>query len=324
MEYHLHPPFFIIEPESSFDDAWESFCCELLNLENRTNSIRRRLPPDLGCDLIWEEKKIAYQCKIVESGQASKLNMSKIKHSIETAIAHKDVVGWDRYILCTNVNLTGKQEQRIRAILPTIEFHSLTFWRALCKKFPSASDARCRQLVPVPKYAVVHAIDAAYLESYAQRLQNHLDTKTTTLLVYSNRQKQIFKVPVSLKFTVDDVLNILIEVFKLPGPANKNDIGINVSLSYSLIIEDKVVPLTKKLTELSHLLDKQPLVTFWKTIIWEDQQGQFKENSMEFITIMRVTKNLPVGERSRIAIERYEQEINAGFNLAIAQFREKN
>src|SRR5947209_16787429 len=99
MEYHLYPPFFVVEPETSFDDAWEAFCCELLNLENHTHTIRRRRPPDQGCDILWEEEKIAYQCKAVEEGRSGKLNLSKVRESIQRAKKNQHILGWERYTI---------------------------------------------------------------------------------------------------------------------------------------------------------------------------------------------------------------------------------
>ncbi len=144
MEYHLQPPFFVIAPQASFDDAWEVFCCELLNLEHATHVIRRRIPPDLGADLIWESEGIIYQCKATEGA----LNLNDIKTSIDTAKKYQGQIGWHRYILCTNVDLTGKQEQNLREYLPCIEFLSRSYWVELCKKFPDQiADRFC---IPVP------------------------------------------------------------------------------------------------------------------------------------------------------------------------------
>jgi hypothetical protein len=59
MEYHFHPPYFRSDPHLSFADAWEFFCCRLLNLENGTTAIRRREAPEQGVDLIWQAEGIA-------------------------------------------------------------------------------------------------------------------------------------------------------------------------------------------------------------------------------------------------------------------------
>src|SRR5437870_1273843 len=121
MEYHLYPPFFEITPEPSFSDAWEAFCCLLLNLRNGTTEIRRRTPPDSGVDLTWSSTKFAYQCKAVESGKAGDFPLSKAIDSVETALQHRASIGWDKYGICTNVDVTGAQEEKIRKVYADVE-----------------------------------------------------------------------------------------------------------------------------------------------------------------------------------------------------------
>lgn len=142
MDYYFYPPFFAIEPQTSFDEAWEVFCCEMLNLDNSTNLIRRRVPPDLGADLIWDEEQTIFQCKSVINGDTSDLDMSKIKQSIDRAKENQVSLGWQRYVLCTNVDLTGSQEQKLREYLPGIMFRTPTYWRSLCRKFPQGTSNR--------------------------------------------------------------------------------------------------------------------------------------------------------------------------------------
>ena len=146
VNYYLYPPFFIVEPQTSFDKAWEVFCCELLNMSHCTNIIRRRNPPDLGADLIWESEGIVYQCKAVEDGQAGSLDLTKIKRSIDRAKENQKALGWHRYILCVNVDLTGSQEQKLREYLPCIEFLGSIYWTTLCKKFAEEVNYRFHTL----------------------------------------------------------------------------------------------------------------------------------------------------------------------------------
>jgi hypothetical protein len=322
MEYHLYPPFFVSEPEPSFNDAWEEFCCELLNLENYTNIIRRRTPPDYGCDLIWEEKKVAYQCKAVENGQSGKLNLVEVRKSIERAITNKDIVGWDKYILCTNVNLTGKQEQKIREMLPDIEFYSLTYWKTLCKKYSSVADSRCRQLITIPRDSVTRAINEVFLQQYAQNLGEQLGTSTYPLLIYSSNRNALFKVPVSLEYSVRDVLKVLIKVFELPDPEEFRDIEIKVSINSFLAINGKLLSPEKKISDLLSQFEERPLVTFVTQIEWREQTRRRTAFVMELKTSFRIN-SFSLQERLKIANERYEQKINVAFEQAIESFRKK-
>ena len=133
---HLYPPFFGTEPQNSFADAWEVFCCDVLNRHEKTTQIRQRRPPENGVDLIWREKKVAYQCKSVESGRTGDFNVTKAVESMKAAVAHRDEIGWKQYVICTNVELTGNQETNLRQASEEadVELGLLTpsFWVPRC------------------------------------------------------------------------------------------------------------------------------------------------------------------------------------------------
>ena len=171
MEYHLYPPFFEIAPESSFDEAWEAFCVHILNLTHNTREIRRRTPPDLGVDLLWPSQRIAYQCKAVLHGKAGDLPISKIISSIERALAKRDNVGWEKYVLCVNVDPTGSQEEKIKSALPQIEFLTPSFWVPSCQRFADAVKERFRLLIRVGEPTLDRAIDETFLDEYATKLK---------------------------------------------------------------------------------------------------------------------------------------------------------
>lgn len=103
MEYYLYPPFLIIEPQTSFDKAWEDLCRQLLNLEYQTQVIRRRTPPDFGADLIWESEGIVYQCKAAEDGRTGSVHVGKVKTSIDRAKCYPTELGWSKYYNGTRI-----------------------------------------------------------------------------------------------------------------------------------------------------------------------------------------------------------------------------
>jgi hypothetical protein len=129
----LQPPFFVVEPETSFANAWEVFCCDVLNRYYKTDAIYQRKPPEGGVDLYWPEKKIAYQCKSVED-KTGDFSLSKAKDSIDAAQKTREHLPWDKFILCSNVILTGEQERKLREKLKVGELELLTpsFWQPRC------------------------------------------------------------------------------------------------------------------------------------------------------------------------------------------------
>ena len=157
MEYHLHPPYFRSDPHLSFAEAWEAFCCHLLNLENGTNDIRRRKPPEQGVDLIWQTEGIAYQCKSVQH-ELGRFQTDKAKASLKTAQEHQSEIGWKKYSICTNVTLTGSQEMGLRRLLPDIGIYDYSYWQHLCQRFHGQIADYFSVLIPV---APIHVTNEA-------------------------------------------------------------------------------------------------------------------------------------------------------------------
>ena len=132
----MHPPFFAIEPQATFADAWEVFCCDILNRFEKTTQIRRRAAPEGGIDLLWRERHIAYQCKSVESGGTGDFDVTKALESLEAATKLQQDTGWRQYVICTNVELTGRQESNLRKQCADIDLRLLTpsFWIPRCQE----------------------------------------------------------------------------------------------------------------------------------------------------------------------------------------------
>lgn len=147
-ESHLHPPQFKVAPETSFPDAWEVFCCDVLNRHEKNVEIRRRKPPETGVDLYWPARKSAYQCKSVVDPDG-KFNPSMAADSLKSALTIRDTLPWRKYVLCTNVALTGPQEQTLRDIFPDIEFLTPSFWIPRCRDQSEHLSGRFQRLEPM-------------------------------------------------------------------------------------------------------------------------------------------------------------------------------
>src|SRR5882724_11915453 len=170
MDYYLYPPFFVVPEESNFADAWEAFCCKLLNLKEGTDSIYRRHPPEQGVDLYNPTKQIAYQCKSVESGKSGDFNVNKALSSIESARAAKTALAWDHYVLCTNVDISGTAEQKIRATLPDILIRPKSYWQSLCEEFETYVEKNFRRLLSIPPKRTLDTITRVFNTSYSDEL----------------------------------------------------------------------------------------------------------------------------------------------------------
>lgn len=320
MEYYLYPPFLIIEPQTSFDKAWEELCRQLLSLKHKTHEIRHRTPPDLGADLIWHSQGIIYQCKATENGQTGSIDVKKIKASIERAKHHQKDLGWQKYVLCTNVDITGKQEQSLREYMPEIEFLVRGYWIDLCKEFHLLIADRFRTLVQVSQQHVAQAISQAHIRASVQHFYEKLALSPSVLLVYSHRRSQVFELPVSPDFSIEDVLIILKELFELPTAREYKDIDVSIALSYSLSIDNKEVPPGKRLHEFA--LEDRPVVTLWKIIMWYEQGRKIDTYALEGINLFQgwtKVENQQLHDVLQTAVKRCEQEVDKSFHNTIVR-----
>jgi uncharacterized protein YjbI with pentapeptide repeats len=130
---HLRPPLFNVTSSESFPDAWESFCCEVLNRHEGTTEIYRREPPENGIDLYWPARKIAYQCKSVED-VTGRFNLTRAIKSLQRALQCRRQVPWTKYVLCCNHDITGNQELKLHEVFGAIKLLTPEFWVKRCKE----------------------------------------------------------------------------------------------------------------------------------------------------------------------------------------------
>jgi hypothetical protein len=284
--YQFYPPFFIVNEETSFPDSWEVFCCKLLNLENKTSNIIRRLPPENGVDLFYSDSKIAYQCKSVETGLTSGFNLTKIKGSYEAALTIKSSLDWEKYVVCINTELTGTQQENFAKVLPDAKIFSRSYWTTLCQKYSIAIQENFRKLIPIPPKTVEEQISMGFYSNYSDSLKSLLNKDSFDLMFYSNRHNSVYRIPVSKEFKIEDLLHILRGIFQLP-PATKFSGGVEVSISYSIVCNDRKVPLNQTLGESG--INKNSIVTFWLTMTYSQNnrtefRGTASSTTMQFMT----------------------------------------
>ena len=127
----------------------------MLNLSERTTRIYRLGSPEQGIDLYDPENRVAYQCKSVESGEKGGFNPDKTIESIRAAKRVQENVGWQKYVLCANVDLTGTAINRLRAELPDIEIRPASFWQGLCEKNAESVKRNFKVLVDAESYDTI-------------------------------------------------------------------------------------------------------------------------------------------------------------------------
>ncbi len=310
--YRLEPPFLYVAEEQDFSKAWEHFCCKLLNISNKTTEIYVRNPPEQGVDIYYPSKKIAYQCKSVESGKSGDFNASKAVESIESAKRIKSELGWEKYVLCVNVAISGSAEAALKKALPDIEILPNSHWTQLCEAHPVEVERNFRQLVEVPRAKVLDAIHNRFLDHYSKQLRERIDESSFDVFLYSNRHDTTYRIPVSESFSCRDLLGIFREFFKLPESASISSEGIDVSLSHAVVFNGKKVPLSNSLKDAG--ISHGGVITYWTTIVWKDAEKEFEGGVIHMMTsdmIDRATRTL--SQRREQAIAEFSEHLRQCF-----------
>lgn len=313
VEHYFYPPFFIVPEESSFDGAWEVFCCKMANLMEARTDIYRRTPPEDGIDLYGPTTQTAYQCKSVDSGRSGGFNAAKALESIGSAIAFRPRLPWSVYVLCTNVDVTGAAEEKLRAALVDLELRPRSYWQQACEKHPDAAEPHFRRLVKIPRRRTEEAIADGFVQHYRDELHALLEGETFTIFLYSNRHERIYRVQVSPDFKVEDLVHVFRRYFRLPGSKTIEDAMIRVSLSHSLVFDGKKQAFGRTLRDCG-ICDRS-LVTYWTTITWKElSDDDAVATTMHRANLMRLD------ERGRSPRERAMDAYKSLISEAFARF----
>lgn len=309
--YHLYPPFFLVPEEGNFADAWESFCCKMLCLVENTDEIYRRNFPEQGIDLYYPTKKIAYQCKSVNSGKSGDFNVTKAINSIKSAKKVKNVVGWEKYAICTNVDITGASEVKIREELSDAIIHPKSYWQNLCEKYHQYVERNFRIILDIPPKRLMDTLNDSFYSGYSYKMKKDLKKDSIDIFLYSNRQDKIYRLPVSPYFKVKDLLQILRGFFKLPESDTFESEQITVSIRHSIVINGMKQAFSKTLQELGVVTGD--IITYWTNFVWKDESDEFEGDVIHIITLGALERRDP-RLRAQKAIEKFEKEVQRAFH----------
>jgi len=310
--YRLSPPFLYVAEEQNFSDTWEAFCCKLLKISNKTTDIYIRNPPEQGVDIYYPSKKIAYQCKSIESGKSGDFNVTQAIKSIEAAKRIQADLGWEKYILCVNVAISGSAEATLRKELPDIEILPNSYWVGLCEANPIEVERNFRRLLDVPRQKVLDAIQNRFVDHYSAQLKQKIEDASFDIFLFSNRYDTVYRVPVAESFNCSDLLNVFREFFKLPESTSISTEGIDVSLTHAMVFNGKIIPLKNSLgnSGVSH----GSVITYWTTICWKDAEAEFKSDVMNMMTLdMIMGSSRHIDQRKERAIAAFSEAIKLCF-----------
>jgi hypothetical protein len=301
-----------VAESQDFSKAWEHFCCKLLNIKNKTTTIYVRNPPEQGIDLYYPSKKIAYQCKSVESGKSGDFNVTHAIQSIQTALSVKKELGWKKYVLCVNVDISGTAEKALKEALPEIEILSTSNWVRLCEKHPIEVEINFRRILEVPRAKVLDAINDTFIEHYSRKLKKKIENSHFDIFIYCNTHDKTYRIAVSEEFSCGDLHDILCGFFKLPKPAKIEAEEINVALSHHVIFNGAKLTQNQILKDLG--VTQGSIITFWTTILWRDAEKTLRRDVIHMMTSsMASWSHRTLAQRRDSAIAKYSSYIKKCF-----------
>jgi hypothetical protein len=306
IQYRLVPPFLHVPESSSFDDEWEKFCCKLLNLEHKTTEIFVRSPPEQGVDIFFQSKKIAYQCKSVESGKPGDFNVTHAVNSYKTASTHQAAIGWSQYGLCANVDLTGSAIATLRAAIPNLLILPGSHWIGLCEKHSLAVERNFRIVVDVQPRHLSYGYNLGDVREIFGDEPVQPDAETYTIFLYSNRHDTVYRLPVRAQMTIEDLVRSMRDLFRLPESATLEKDQISVSLAHSLVVGGRQIQFGQTLSEAG--INAGSSATYWTQLRWRDlnENREFRGDVIHMVTTGRnVTTLLTTQQRRDSALEAY-------------------
>lgn len=232
--------------------------------------------------------------------------MTKAINSLKSALEIKEELGWEKYVLCVNVNITGSSEKKLKEIYPEIIIKSKNYWEILCEKHYDKVERNFNILVEIPSGKLLKTIEENFINHYSEKLKLLIEKKSIDLYLFSNRYDSIYKMKVSPDFTINDLLEIIRKFFKLPESKDFVSDGIRVSLNHSIVFNKRKQPISKTLREIG--IEQGDVITYWTTIIWKDK-FELRSDVMYDMT----TNMLFSTERKNRAIMHFKKELRERF-----------
>ncbi|PIE94592.1 hypothetical protein CO726_13475 [Bacillus fungorum] len=206
--YILHPPFLKEEYGLSFGESWEIFCLKLLKIHYKTNEIEKRNPPESGIDLYFSDKKIAFQCKSIANSNGT-FNYTLAEKSLQNALSIQKDLGWEKFILCINGEITGEQIKRLQKVYKNVKVMSKYFWIHLCENHPEVIQNNFRKVIDVPSSFQANKIKK--ISNIPQEIKDIMiiNDKCFSIWIYISQNDSLIPVEVYKEMTVANLLTLI-------------------------------------------------------------------------------------------------------------------
>ncbi len=310
----------VMSPDTTFGNAWESLCFDLLAAEHGHTGLQRLNAPDSGIDILRKTTETAIQCKSDERGAFGSLSAAESVKSLKAAIGARPEIAWRCYTYATNANYTGSAlktllgEAANLGIDPsTIEFLGPEYWNEMCEKYwPKVAD-RFDLRVTVTESQVIEAFrKARYFDSYVNEYAGLIAKGAVVLKIKNNLTPVELEIPFAPDLTVENCVDVVQELLGISLKwTNFADLGTSARLAISLTIDRHAQAFKQAIGELLAASgDKDPV--FWITLVWKDEKQTdglaYEDQCLRMNLSFAYLDRLTVGEfdRKKHTLERAE------------------
>ncbi len=280
MNYSFSAEFLkVTPPDTTFGNAWESLCYDLLLAEHGHDGLQRLNAPDCGIDILRRAAETAIQCKSDERGAFGSLSARESVRSLKSAINSKPSIPWSSYTFATNANYTGSA---VKSILTEgdslgiqsskIQFLGPEYWNDLCARYYERVKDRLDYRITVTEEQVIEAFrKVRYFDKYIDQYAGLISKGKLVLKIKNNRTPVELEIPFSPDLTVENCVDAVQELLGISLKwTNYADLGTSTGPSISLTVEQHGQSFKQTIGEVQANNPNKEL-EFWITLVWEDK-----------------------------------------------------
>lgn len=317
MKYNFSAQFLkILPPDTSFGDAWDSFCLSLLQQEGGFAQFLSLKAPDRGVDILQRSGNVAIQCKSDERGALGSLAPTASVESLKTAVQHKSSIGWDKYLFATNARYSGdgiekifSEAKKLGLNTSDIEFLGPEYWSDLCGKHLDSVNHYLDYRLTYTESEVKEAFrKARYYDERIEKCIGLISTESIAIEVANNRTPIILSIPFARDLTVRECLDVAKSLLGLTLNIERySDLGSSAKPRISLALDEKPQPFEKKLGEFS--VDELKKLKVWiQTVYSLDENARGNEYAMYELAYKEASSFSRTEAKSK-TVERFNRSI---------------
>ncbi|MCE2797523.1 MAG: hypothetical protein LW816_19535 [Planctomyces sp.] len=272
-----HPPFFRPPTGDPSAAAWAQFVTALLTAAEPAGNPELHLL-DSGQELIKVGNR-RLLCVWSPTGRTQEVPEDLTQKSLRH-MASRRRSDSPPPAICCNADLSDAQRARCRKIISDIELLTPRHWAGECRKFSTVSAPWFRPVLPVAEPLWQTAATDAKVQLRTTRLTVFNWRKPLILHIHPRFCDAILQVTVSPLMTVDQLLETLIHLLKMPGSKTFEEDNCVVKLSWSLKYNNQAALLDTPLQKLK--VQPETAIEVDARVLMRDQHRQ-KENSHDVI-----------------------------------------